>query len=136
MKNIIYLFIGIFFGILVIQSEVSSWYRIQEMFRFQSFHMYGVISSAILVAIAGKYLLRKFKVKATTGSEIVPAQKTYHHGVIIGGLIFGIGWGLAGVCPGPLYALIGKGMLPLIVVFISALAGTWVYSFFREKLPH
>ena len=136
MRNFIYLLIGIFFGIILIQSEVSSWYRIQEMFRFQSFHMYGVIGSGIMVAIIGKFLLKKNKIKSSTGNEIIAGQKKYHHGLIIGGLLFGIGWGLTGVCPGPLYALIGKGLYPLIIIFISALAGTWVYSLFREKLPH
>ena len=136
MRNLIYLLIGIFFGIILIQSEASSWYRIQEMFRFQSFHMYGIIGSAIMVAIFGKFLLKKFKVRSSTGNEINTGQKKYHHGLIIGGILFGIGWGLTGVCPGPVYALMGKGLYPLIIVFISALAGTWVYSFFREKLPH
>lgn len=136
MRNFIYLLIGIFFGIILIQSEVSSWYRIQEMFRFQSFHMYGVIGSGIMVAIIGKFLLKKNKIKSSTGNEIIAGQKKYHHGLIIGGLLFGIGWGLTGVCPGPLYALIGKGLYPLIIIFISALAGTCVYSLFREKLPH
>ena len=136
MRNLIYLPIGIFFGIILIQSEVASWYRIQEMFRFQSFHMYGVIGSAITVAGAGKYLFRKTKTKSFTGNEIAIAPKKYHHGLIIGGLLFGIGWGLTGVCPGPAYALIGKGMLGLIVLFISALIGTWVYSLLRPKLPH
>ena len=136
MRNSIYLLIGIFFGIILIQSEVSSWYRIQEMFRFQSFHMYGVIGSGIMVAIIGKFILKKNKIKSSTGNEIIAGQKKYHHGLIIGGLLFGIGWGLTGVCPGPLYALIGKGLYPLIIIFISALAGTWVYSLFREKLPH
>lgn len=136
MKNFIYLLIGIFFGIILIKSEVSSWYRIQEMFRFQSFHMYGVIGSGIMVAIIGKLLLKNLKIKSATGNEIVAGQKKYHHGLIIGGVLFGIGWGLTGVCPGPLYALIGKGLYPLIIIFISALAGTWLYSFFREKLPH
>ena len=120
---------------ILIQSEVSSWYRIQEMFRFQSFHMYGVIASAIIVALIGKTIIKKLKIKSSTGNEIVTAPKKYHHGLIIGGLLFGIGWGLTGVCPGPLYALMGKGLYPLIILFISALAG-WVYSFFREKLPH
>ena len=136
MRNFIYLLIGIFFGIILIQSEVSSWYRIQEMFRFQSFHMYGVIGSGIMVALIGKLLLRKLKIRSATGNKIVAGQKKYHPGLVIGGVLFGIGWGLTGVCPGPLYALIGKGLYPLIIVFISALAGTWVYSFFREKLPH
>ena len=136
MRKFIYLLIGIFFGIILIQSEVSSWYRIQEMFRFQSFHMYGVIGSGIMVAIIGKFLLKKNKIKSSTGNEIIAGQKKYHHGLIIGGLLFGIGWELTGVCPGPLYALIGKGLYPLIIIFISALAGTWLYSLFREKLPH
>jgi uncharacterized protein len=135
-RKFIYLLIGIFFGIILIQSEVSSWYRIQEMFRFQSFHMYGVIGSGIMVATIGKLFLRRSKIKTSTGNEIVAGQKKYHKGLIIGGALFGIGWGLTGVCPGPLYALMGKGLYPLIILFISALAGTWVYSFFRERLPH
>ena len=135
-KKISYLLIGVFFGIILIKSEVSSWYRIQEMFRFQSFKMYGVIGSAIMVATIGKLFLRKSKVKTSTGKEIVAGQKKYHHGLIIGGMLFGIGWALTGVCPGPLYALIGKGLYPLIVLFACALIGTWTYSFFSEKLPH
>lgn len=135
-RNFIYLLIGVLFGVILIQSEVSSWYRIQEMFRFQSFHMFGVIASAILVALVGKTIIKRLRIKSFTGNEIVATPKKYHHGLIIGGLLFGIGWGLTGVCPGPLYALIGKGLYPLIILFISALAGTWVYSFFREKLPH
>ncbi len=136
MRNPIYLSIGLFFGIILIKSEVSSWYRIQEMFRFQSFHMYGVICSAIAVATAGKYLLRKFNIKSATGNEIVIGQKKYHHGLIIGGFAFGIGWGLTGVCPGPAYALIGDGFFALLVLFLSALIGTWVYSYYRQRLPH
>jgi uncharacterized membrane protein YedE/YeeE len=135
-RKFIYLLIGVFFGIILIQSEVSSWYRIQEMFRFQSFHMYGIIGSAIMVATIGKFLLKRSNIKTSTGNEIVAGQKKYHHGLVIGGLLFGIGWGLTGVCPGPLYALIGKGLYSLIILFVSALAGTWVYSFFRERLPH
>jgi uncharacterized membrane protein YedE/YeeE len=135
-RNFIYLLIGIFFGVILIKSEVSSWYRIQEMFRFQSFHMYGIIGSAIVVAIVGKLVFKKLKMRSSTGNEIVVTPKKYHHGLIIGGLLFGIGWGLTGVCPGPLYALMGKGLYSLIALFISALAGTWLYSFCREKLPH
>lgn len=136
MRNVVYLLLGVFFGIILIQSEVSSWYRIQEMFRFQSFHMYGVICSSIMVALAGKYLLRRMKIRSATGNEIVVGQKKYHHGLIIGGFAFGIGWGLTGVCPGPAYALIGNGFYALIALFISALAGTWVYSLLRDRLPH
>jgi uncharacterized membrane protein YedE/YeeE len=127
---------GIAFGIILIQSEASSWFRIQEMFRFQSFHMYGIISSSILIAMAGKFILKKYKFKSISGNDIVTSPKRYHHGLMIGGVLFGIGWGLTGVCPGPLYALIGKGIYPLSLLFISALAGTWTYSFYREKLPH
>jgi len=89
-----------------------------------------------MVAIVGKLALRKSKIKSSTGNEIVATPKKYHHGLIIGGVLFGIGWGLTGLCPGPLYALIGTGLYPLIILFISALVGTWVYSFFRQKLPH
>jgi len=136
LRNLVYLLIGIFFGIILIKSEISSWYRIQEMFRFQSFHMFGVICSGIAVALLGKYLLKRAGVKTATGNEMTAGRKKYHHGIIIGGLLFGIGWGLTGVCPGPLYALLGKGIYSLIILFICALTGTWVYSLFREKLPH
>jgi uncharacterized membrane protein YedE/YeeE len=98
--------------------------------------MYGVIGSAIMVAIIGKFALKKLNIKSSTGNEIVSVQKKYHHGLIIGGLLFGVGWGVTGVCPGPLYALMGNGLYSHIILFISALAGTWVYSFFRERLPN
>ena len=124
------------FGVVMAKSEAVSWYRIQEMFRFQSFHMYGIIGSAIMVAIILKLLLRKFNIKSATGNEIVLGQKKYHHGLIIGGFAFGIGWGLTGVCPGPLYACLGNGMISLVILFASAVIGTWVYSYLRPKLPH
>jgi uncharacterized membrane protein YedE/YeeE len=98
--------------------------------------MYGIIGSAIMVAIIGKVVLKKLKMKSSTGNEIVATPKKYHYGLIIGGALFGIGWGLTGVCPGPLYALMGKGLYAFIIVFITALAGTWVYSHYRDKLPH
>jgi hypothetical protein len=135
MKNVIYLFIGILFGVILIQSEVSSWYRIQEMFRFQSFHMYGVMGSAIVVAVAGKLLFFRNGAKALSGAVISTSVKQYRHSLVIGGLIFGLGWGLSGVCPGPSYALMGKGVWVMSVFFISALAGTWVYSALRDRLP-
>lgn len=136
MRNIVYLLLGAFFGIILIQSELASWYRIQEMFRFQSFHMYGIMGSAIMVAAAGNYLFKRLKAKSLFGTSIGLPPKKYHHGLIIGGLIFGIGWGLTGVCPGPVYALLGKGTFVLLVFLLSALTGTWVYSYFREQLPH
>ncbi len=136
MKNLVYLLLGTFFGIILIQSELASWYRIQEMFRFQSFHMYGIMGSAIMVAATGNYLFKRFKARSLFGIPIGLPPKRYHHGLIIGGTIFGIGWGLTGVCPGPVYALLGKGIFVLLIFLLSALTGTWVYSYFRERLPH
>jgi uncharacterized protein len=136
MRNLVYLLIGFFFGIVLIQSEIASWFRIQEMFRFQSFHMYGIMGSAIMVAASGNFLMKRLKAKSLSGTAIGLPPKRYHHGLIIGGLIFGIGWGLAGACPGPVYALVGKGILVMIVFLISGLVGTWIYSYYRERLPH
>ncbi len=136
MKYIKYVFIGILFGIVLTKSEAVSWYRIQEMFRFQSFHMYGIIGSAIAVAMTSILLIKKFQIPAIDGEKIEIPNKTFNKGSIIGGTIFGMGWALAGACPGPLYALIGSGFSVVIFVLLSALLGTWVYSYLRPKLPH
>lgn len=136
MKYIKYLFVGILFGIVLTKSEAVSWYRIQEMFRFQSFHMYGIIGSAIAVAMTSILIIKKFQIPAIDGEKIEIPNKTFNKGSIIGGTIFGMGWALAGACPGPLYALIGSGFSVVIVVLLSALLGTWVYSYLRPKLPH
>ena len=131
-----YLFMGMLFGIVLIKSQVISWFRIQEMFRLQSFHMYGVIGSAIAVGMLGIFLIKKFNVKTIYGEKIdIPAKK-FNKGQIYGGLIFGFGWAMTGACPGPLFAQIGSGATVVIVTLLSAVAGTWVYGFFREKLPH
>ena len=134
--NIKYLIVGIFFGIVFIKAEVISWFRIQEMFRLQSFHMYGIIGSAILVAMASIFLIKRFNVKTIYGEEIVLHDKKFNKGQIYGGLIFGFGWALTGACPGPLFAQIGSGATPVAVTLLSAIAGTWIYGYFRDKLPH
>jgi uncharacterized membrane protein YedE/YeeE len=136
MKNIKFLLLGTIFGIILIKGEVISWFRIQEMFRFQSFHMYGTICSAIAVGMLSIFLIKKFNVKTFSGEEIKIEDKQFSKGNIIGGLMFGIGWAMTGACPGPLYALIGSGLPIVIVVLLSAVLGTYCYGCIREKLPH
>jgi hypothetical protein len=131
-----YLIIGIFFGIILVKSEVISWYRIQEMFRLQSFHMYGVIGSAVVTGIISVWLIKKFNVKTINGEKIELPAKKFNKGQIYGGLIFGFGWAITGACPGPLFAQIGSGFTVIIVTLASAIAGTWVYGLLRDKLPH
>ncbi len=134
--NIKYLIVGILFGIVFVKAEVVSWFRIQEMFRLQSFHMYGIIGSAVLVGIISVFLIKKFNIKTIYGEPIKISPKTFNKGQIYGGLIFGFGWAITGACPGPLFAQIGTGATVIIVTLLSAIAGTWVYGYFREKLPH
>lgn len=131
-----YLFAGMFFGILLVKSEVISWFRIQEMFRLQSFHMYGVIGSAVVVGAISVWLIKKLNIKTIYGEKIEFSARKFNKGQIYGGLIFGCGWAITGACPGPLYALIGSGATVIIVMLLSAMAGTWVYGKFRNKLPH
>jgi uncharacterized membrane protein YedE/YeeE len=131
-----YLGAGILFGIMLVKSEVISWFRIQEMFRLQSFHMYGVIGSAIVVGIISVWLIKKFKAKTIHGERVLLPVKSFHKGQIYGGLLFGFGWAMTGACPGPLYALIGSGTTVIVVTLASAIAGTWCYGYWREKLPH
>lgn len=134
--NARYLIAGILFGILLVKSEVISWYRIQEMFRLQSFHMYGVIGSAVIVGIVSVWLIKRFNVKTIDGEVITFHPKKFNKGNVYGGLLFGFGWALTGACPGPLFAQIGTGALVITVTLLSAIAGTWVYGYFSEKLPH
>jgi uncharacterized membrane protein YedE/YeeE len=131
-----YLIAGILFGIILVKSEVVSWFRIQEMFRLQSFHMYGVIGSAIATGIISVQIIKRFNIKTIDGERIELLQKKFHQGQVYGGLLFGFGWALTGACPGPIFAQIGSGAFVIIVTLISAIAGTWVYGFAREKLPH
>jgi uncharacterized protein len=131
-----YIVAGIIFGIALTKTEVISWYRIQEMFRFQSFHMYGVILTAIIVAAVSVWLIKRFNIKTIYGEKIVFHPKKFNKGQVIGGVLFGLGWAMTGACPGPLFAQIGTGSLIIAVVLISAVAGTWVYGYLRDKLSH
>ena len=131
-----YTITGILFGIILVKAEVISWFRIQEMFRLQSFHMYGVIGSAVVVGIISVWLIKKYKVKTIYGEPIEFVSKKMNKGNIYGGLLFGFGWAITGACPGPLFAQIGTGATVTIVTLLSAIAGTWTYGYFREKLPH
>lgn len=131
-----YLLAGLVFGVIFVKAEVISWFRIQEMFRLQSFHMYGVIGSAVLVGMLSVWLIKHFNIKTIQGETVTFQPKKFNRGQIYGGLIFGLGWAVTGACPGPLFAQIGTGATVIIVTLLSAIAGTWVYGKFREKLPH
>ncbi|MCS6980902.1 MAG: YeeE/YedE family protein [Flavobacteriales bacterium] len=131
-----YLLAGIFFGIVLVKAEVVSWFRIQEMFRLQSFHMYGIIGSAVLVGALSVFLIKKLRIKTIYGEEITFHPKKFTKGQIFGGLLFGIGWAITGACPGPLFAQIGMGATVVLITLLSAIVGTWVYGYLREKLPH
>lgn len=134
--NLKYLIVGIFFGIVFVKAEIISWFRIQEMFRLQSFHMYGVIGSAVVVGAISIFIIKKFKIKTIYGEAIQFEEKKFNVGQIYGGLMFGLGWAITGACPGPLFAQIGTGISVTIVTLLSAIAGTWVYGWVRNKIPH
>ena len=134
--NLKYSVIGAFFGIVFVKAEIISWFRIQEMFRLQAFHMYGVLGTAVSVAAISVFLIKRFKIKTIDGEEVQFAEKPMHKGVIIGGLMFGFGWALTGACPGPLYAQIGAGFPVIVVTLLSAITGAWTYGYFQDKLPH
>lgn len=136
LKNLKFLLVGLFFGIVFVKAEIISWFRIQEMFRFHSFHMYGVIGTAVIVGVISVFIIKRFKIKTISGDEIKIEPKTFNKGQIYGGLIFGFGWALTGACPGPLFAQIGSGLTVVIVTFLSAVFGTWMYGYLKEKLPH
>lgn len=134
--NLKYLVVGILFGIVFVKAEVISWFRIQEMFRLQSFHMFGIIGSAVAVGMLSVFLIKKFGIKTIYGEPIVIHPKEFNKGQIYGGLLFGFGWAITGACPGPLFAQIGTGATAILITLLSAIAGTWVYGYFRDKLPH
>jgi uncharacterized protein len=131
-----YIVVGIAFGIVFVKAEIISWYRIQEMFRLQSFHMYGVIGSAVVVGMISVLLIKKFNIKTIYGEEIKFNNKSFNKGQIYGGLLFGLGWAITGACPGPLFAQIGSGASVIVITLLSAIVGTWLYGAVREKLPH
>ena len=133
-----FLVAGVAFGFVLTRAEVISWFRIQEMFRFQSFHMYGIIASAILVAALSLEILKRAEARALDGTPIALAPKQLGRGYryAIGGTIFGIGWAFTGACPGPLFALLGSGISVMVLPILSAIAGTWTYGYLRARLPH
>lgn len=132
-----YLVIGIGFGVVLIKAEVASWYRIHEMFHFQSFHMFGIIGSAIVVGAISVFLLKMLHAKAVTGETIDPKPKEFQKvGNLAGGFLFGLGWALTGACPGPMYALLGAGYMPILLGLAGALVGAWLYAVVRPRLPH
>jgi uncharacterized protein len=136
MKNIKFLILGVIFGIILVKSEVISWFRIQEMFRFQSFHMYGIIGSAIVVGALSIIIIKKLNIKTIKGETINPKTKPFQKSNLIGGVIFGLGWALIGACPGPLYALLGTGNTIFILPIIGAFLGVLIYGVMKNKLPH
>lgn len=137
MKYVTYLLTGIFFGIVMYKSEAASWFRIYEMFQFGSFHMYGIMGSALVLGVIGVAVIKREKIKAIGGKEMQlnPKNKSVAR-YLIGGIIFGLGWALAGACPGPMYVLAGAGYLSILVVIIGALLGTFLYGLLRNSLPH
>ena len=137
MKQLKFLAVGILFGIILSKSEVISWYRIYEMFKFQSFHMYGVIGSAVFCGIIFMYFFKKGTIKTFTGAQIriAPKGKGFTRN-ILGGTIFGLGWALAGACPGPMFILLGRGAFAIAIVILGALLGAFFYHVVKNKIPH
>ncbi|WP_417291482.1 DUF6691 family protein [Corallibacter sp.] len=137
MRTLFFLFIGILFGITMFKSEAASWFRIYEMFQFQSFHMYGIIGSALISGILVVQIIKRFKIKSFYGEKITfnPKDKSFSR-YFFGGIIFGLGWALAGACPGPMFTLAGAGYLSILIVIIAAVLGTFLYGLLKNKLPH
>ena len=137
MRTLIYLFIGILFGITMFKSEAASWFRIYEMFKFESFHMYGIIGSALVIGIIVVQSIKRFNIKSFYGEKINfnPKAKSFSR-YMIGGIIFGLGWALAGACPGPMFTLVGVGYIPILVVIVASIVGTFLYGLLKDKLPH
>ncbi|MFD2696827.1 DUF6691 family protein [Mesonia sediminis] len=137
MRYFIYLLVGIFFGILMFKSEAASWFRIYEMFQFGSFHMYGIMGSALFIGVIGVQIIKRKNLKPLGGGEmsLKPKEKSIAR-YLIGGILFGLGWALAGACPGPMYVLAGSGYLSILIVIVGAIAGTFLYGLLRKKLPH
>ena len=137
MKFFKYIFLGFIFGIVLTKSEAVSWYRIYEMFQFQSFHMYGIIGVAVGVGVIGIQIIKRFKIKDNQGNPIEIADKEPGNARYwIGGICFGLGWALVGACPGPIFILLGAGILPVVFILAGALLGTFIYGLLKDKLPH
>ncbi len=135
-RNFLFLLMGIIFGTTLIKADAVSWFRMQEMFHFQGFQMYGIFLTAIPTGALSVWLIKKFNIKTIDKEPVVIVKKKFNWGIIFGSMIFGIGWALTGTCPGPIYVQIGSGLTIAILTLISALAGTWVYGYFKPKLPH
>ncbi|MGV6846060.1 MAG: DUF6691 family protein [Lutibacter sp.] len=137
MKYIKFFLIGILFGIVMSKAEIISWYRIYEMFKFQSFHMYGIIGSAVLIGMVNMYFFRNKMVKTFEGKPVYirPKKKGLYRN-LLGGILFGLGWALAGACPGPMFVLIGKGVVSILVVIVGATFGAFCYGLVKDKIPH
>lgn len=136
MISVWYLLLGAFFGVTLYKSEVISWFRIQEMFRFDSFHLYGILGSAVVVAGIAMVLLVRFGTLSITGQPISSAKKPKGISNLLGGAVFGVGWALTGACPGPMYVHLGAGTSAMSVALVSAILGTWTYGLLRNRLPH
>lgn len=137
MRSVVYILLGLVFGVVMYKSETASWFRIYEMFRFESFHMYGFIGSALVVGLIGILLMKKSEAKDVEGKKIeIPNKDKSIARYLIGGIFFGLGWALVGACPGPIFVLLGSGYFSMIIVIIGALLGTYLYGFFRKNLPH
>lgn len=138
LRMALYLLLGVACGLILLKGEIASWFRIQEMMRFQSFHMFGFFLTAVAAATPTVWLLRRGQRPALDGTPITVAPKEWGSGAryLLGGVVFGLGWGLGSVCPGPIYALLGSGISVMLVPFVSALVGTWFYGLLRSRLPH
>lgn len=137
MKFLKFLLVGIAFGIILVKSEAVSWYRIFEMFRFEAFHMYGIIGTAIATGTILLLISKKFKLKNIEGNIMnVPDKEKGLKRYIFGGILFGLGWALSGACPGPMYILVGTGVFTMLIVILAAVLGTYVYGVIKDKLPH
>ncbi|WP_115462587.1 DUF6691 family protein [Winogradskyella aurantiaca] len=136
-KYIKFFIVGIFFGIVLVKSEAVSWYRIFEMFKFQSFHMYGIIGTAVATGVVILLLTKQLHIKNIYGNQIrVPLKDRGYVRYLLGGSIFGLGWALAGACPGPMYILVGTGVFSMLIVIAAAILGTYTYGVLKDKLPH
>lgn len=137
MKNLAYIITGILLGVVLYKSEAASWFRIYEMFQFKSFHMYSIIGTAVITGAILVMVIKKLKLKDVSGNPIVfvPKNKSFAR-YFIGGIFFGLGWALAGACPGPMFVLVGAGYIPMLIVILGAILGTWFYGLLKDKLPH
>ena len=137
MKNILALLLGTLFGIILVKAEVLSWFRIQEMFAFQSIHMYGIIGSAVVVGAISVLIIRSLGIRSIEGNVIEVKDKAPNYkSAYLGGTLFGLGWAMTGACPGPLYALIGSGTTIMVLAVVAGIIGVYVYAALRDRLPH